>query len=453
MSDFKSSRFSRLTSLTSTVAKMGAQYALGKAQEVGQKVVNRKEELDQLAYKIKVTQELVKSMGELKGGLMKLGQMLSITEDLILPKEITELFKTLQKNAPSMSTHDLEDVFLRNFGKLPEEIFTNFERKPFAAASIGQVHKASLKTGEVVAVKVQYPKIVKAIKNDMLNIKEFDRLLKILIPSKPQIDTLLEELKRSLLAECDYLQEAKSMDHFREILNQEFLGKIIVPRVYHEFSNAEVITTEFMHGDSFEQTLEYDQVTKDYLGDLLYKSYLYSFFGHHILHTDPQTGNYLFTKEKIIMLDFGSTRIFHDDFIHWYSVLCYSMRMQDKNTFKTAVINLGINQESDADTELNKSYYLIEQIYKPFLHEGAYPIQNLNPFGLVKDYILSINLEKKKTVREEFIMLDRSNIGLFTKLKNWQASVDWHKGRLTYQIQSELEAMKKLSSNAINKVK
>ena len=441
MSDFKSSRFSRLTRLSTTVAKMGVEYALGKAQEVSQNIKNSKEEAQNIAYKIKVAQELVKSMGELKGGLMKLGQMLSITEDLILPQEISELFKTLQKNAPSMSDEDLNKVFMKNFGKKPSEIFTYFESKPFAAASIGQVHIGVLPSGEKVAVKVQYPKIVNAIKSDMLNIKEFDRLLKVLIPSKPQIDNLLEELKSSLLAECDYLQEANSIELFREIFNQEFPGKIIIPKVYREFSTNEILTTEFMTGDSFEKTMDYPQEVKDQLGELLYLSFLYCLFHSKFLHSDRQEGNYLFHKDKIIMLDFGSTRKFNDDFIHWYSLLCLSVRNLDKKIFRDCVINLGINEEFDSNEEIEKSFNLVADIYKPFLADGKYPIEDLNPFRLIKEYVSSINLEGRKAAREEFIMLDRANIGLFTKIKKWKASINWKNGRDLYQIQSENNAL------------
>jgi predicted unusual protein kinase regulating ubiquinone biosynthesis (AarF/ABC1/UbiB family) len=421
---------------------MGVEYALGKAQEVSQNIKNSKEEVENIAYKVKVAQELVKSMGELKGGLMKLGQMLSITEDLILPQEISELFKTLQKNAPSMSEEDLNKVFIKNFGKKPSEVFTYFEAKPFAAASIGQVHVAVLPSGEKVAVKVQYPKIVNAIKSDMLNIKEFDRLLKILIPNKPQIDNLLEELKTSLLAECDYVQEANSIEYFREIFRTEFSNKIIIPQVYREFSTNEILTTQFMTGDSFEKTLEYPQEIKDELGELLYESFLFCLFNSKILHTDPQEGNYLFHKDKIIMLDFGSTRKFDDDFLHWYSLLCFSVRNVDKKIFRDCVINLGINEEQDSMQEIDKSFNLVADIYKPFLADGKYPIEDLNPFRLIKDYVSSIKLEGRKAAREEFIMLDRANIGLFTKIKKWKSSINWKAGRDRYQIQSENTALK-----------
>ncbi|MFZ4712820.1 MAG: ABC1 kinase family protein [Bacteriovoracaceae bacterium] len=446
MSDFKSSRFSRLTSLSATVAKMGVGYALGKAQEVTQNLKNSKEEVENLAYKIKVAKELVKSMGELKGGLMKLGQMISITEDLILPPEISELFKTLQKSAPAMSEDDLNHVFIKNFGKLPKDLFVEFDSIPFAAASIGQVHKARLATGETVAVKVQYPKIVKAIRNDMLNIKEFDRLLKVLIPGKPQIDNMLEELKNSLLAECDYKQEAASMDFFRKILNDEFPESIFVPKVFHQFSTDEVLTSEFMIGDSFEETLNYTQEEKDELGELHYQSFLFCLFHHHILHTDPQTGNYLFQRGKLIVLDFGSTRKFDEEFVHWYALLCHAVRHEDKKIFRKCVINLGINTENDAESEIEKSFRLVEEIYRPFLPIGKYPIQDLNPFRLVKDYVLSIKLEGRQAAREEFMMLDRANIGLFTKIKKWHSSVDWNLGREKYQLASEQMALKKLSS-------
>ena len=181
-------------------------------------ISKKKKEIDELRHKVAAAREIIKQMSHLKGALMKLGQMISITEDLILPPEVSKLFRELQKSAPPMSDKDIDNVFAQSFEKKPEELFERFNRTPIAAASIGQVHRAITKKGENVAVKVQYPKIVNAIKSDFKNINQLKKLLLLLFPKAPNVDNYLEELKRTLLLECDYKLEAQNIDWFRDNL-------------------------------------------------------------------------------------------------------------------------------------------------------------------------------------------------------------------------------------------
>ena len=169
MKKFKSSQLGRLTKLGKSIVVATGHLAIDAVKNKTQEIISQNDKASELTRKISATKEIVQSMGELKGALMKLGQMISITEDLVLPPEISALFRELQKSSPPMSQNDLNSVFLKGFGKLPNEMFKSFDMLPMAAASIGQVHKAQTFEGQDVAVKVQYPKIVEAIKNDFKN--------------------------------------------------------------------------------------------------------------------------------------------------------------------------------------------------------------------------------------------------------------------------------------------
>ena len=210
-------------------------------------ISKKRKEIDELRHKVAAAREIIRQMSHLKGALMKLGQMISITEDLILPPEVSKLFRELQKSAPPMSDKDIDKVFAQSFGKKPEELFERFNRTPIAAASIGQVHRAVTKKGENVAVKVQYPKIVNAIKSDFKNINQLKKLLLLLFPKAPNVDNYLEELKRTLLLECDYKLEAQNIDWFRENLMSRVEG-IYVPKVYPSLSSEQILTLEFVEG-------------------------------------------------------------------------------------------------------------------------------------------------------------------------------------------------------------
>lgn len=420
------SKFSRLSKLGIAGLKAGSELTMGKIKN-----------LDQDIARLRATQELIKTIGEMKGGPMKIAQMLSITEDLVLPPEITKLLKSLQQDAPPMADSALKQMFQKNFGKLPEDIFLEFNPIPFAAASIGQVHLARLKTGEEVAVKVQYPNIKTAVINDLQSIDHLDTLIGIIYSKKPNVNDMIAEMKRTLVLECDYDNEKNEMIFFRKLYAKEFGQKVYVPKVFEEFSTKEILVTEFIRADKFENTMRYDQEERDFLGNLLYESFLYSFFNQEALHTDPQSGNFLFRKQQIIILDFGSTKHFPKDFVDNYAALCSCIKLKDNSLLKKILINLDINTENDTEEEFARSEKLIRSIYEPFLKSGTYPVENLNPFHFIKDYALNTKIAGRKAAREEFLLLDRANVGLFMKLKTWQARVNWEAGREKYQTPRE----------------
>ena len=166
-----------------------------------------------------------------------------------------------------MSEKDLNQVFKKSLGKLPEEVFQTFDHSPMAAASIGQVHKATLPSGELVAVKVQYPKIVNAIKSDFKNLEQLKKLITLIFPDTPDVDNYLEELKRTLLEECDYQKEANNILWFRENLMTKNTG-IYIPNVFPDFSSSQILTMEFVEGDDYETTKTYTSSQKMSLGKL-----------------------------------------------------------------------------------------------------------------------------------------------------------------------------------------
>jgi len=443
-SKFRSSKLSRLLKIGGTIAKASSQIAMDKVKRSTQDAIKMAENVQETTAKIKAAKEIIKSMGELKGGLMKVGQMISMTEDLLLPKEITALFASLQNTAPAMEASQVDKIFLRNFGKKPEEMFDSFNRKPIAAASIGQVHEAFIGKNQKVAIKIQYPKIVDAIKNDLSSIDMLDNLFSLFIPDKPQIRSMLEETRNVLLEECDYQNELNNIQFFKEKLEGEFKDRVHVPTPFPEYSSNEILTLEYVYGDNFDTTLSYNQRTKDELGELSYHIFMYSFFNLGKIHTDPQHGNFFYNQSKITILDFGSTKKFSEMFMDHYTGLLISVERSDIELFKISAIKLGMIRENDPLEYIEKQFDLIKTIYGPFLKPGIYPIEEINPFQLVKEFFNSINLKGKKAPNEEFLLLDRANIGLFSKAKAWNSYVDWEEGRKLYRYPYSVGAIKRI---------
>lgn len=421
---FVSDKLGRFTKLGKSLTKATGHMALDKLGSAIQKTVEKKEEVEELTRKAKAAREIIKSMGELKGALMKLGQMLSITEDLVLPPEISALFTELQKNAPPMPTEDIEKVFIESFGKPPNEVFYKFESKPVAAASIGQVHRAWIDENTKVAVKIQYPKIVNAIKSDFENLDALKKLVTLLYPKTPNIDSYLLELKRSLAQECDYMQEREALDFFREKATERF-PNVVIPKTYADYCSKTILTLEYLEGDDFVTSKNYSQSEKDELGQLLYDFHNFCFYELRRLHSDPQYGNYLFQRDKIIVLDFGSVRSFAKEFVEDYILLLKSIESKDLELYREVLLRFGFFDENDSEQLFRDHLEMVYDLYTPYIKEGKNGIPKVNPMDLVKGFVDKIELKGRKSPREEFLLLDRAHLGLYTKLRGWQAHIDW----------------------------
>lgn len=432
MKKFRSSKISRLTGLGKAVTKAGTQLLIDKL-ESSQSVENIR--------KIKATKEIVESMGELKGAVMKLGQMLSITEDLALPEEVVTVFKKLQSNAPTVPYEQMKNEIKKELGQNPEELFKFFEKTPIASASIGQVYKAITKDDKEIVLKVQYPNIEEAIKSDLANLDKLTKLFKIIFPNTPNIKPILEELSQSIIEECNYESEFENI----LLLKKTFFShkNIHFQTPLEEFSTRRIIASEFIQGDHYDQTKAYPQDVKNSLGTSFYEFHLDQLFQSKLMHTDPQNGNYIFNQDQIYILDCGSIKRFDTDFVMAYALLTHSLRKENKNLFIKALVFLGVIQPDDNNELIDQFFNTAKRIYLPYTKEGVYAPDKFNPVQLISGLIDGVrSLKNRPTPHEDFLMLDRSNIGIFTKLRSWQSKIDWQEGIVKYQSPTEEEAIK-----------
>ncbi len=249
----------------------------------------------------KVRQEL----GEMKGPAMKLGQMLSMQGEG-LPAEALEEFAQLQMRAPAMHATLARAQFKAALGKFPEDVFREFSPEPFAAASLGQVHRAVTMDGETVAVKIQYPAIRAAIEND------FKLLRSATLPTRltGHIPTsLLDEIERGLAQEVDYGREADNLEKFREGLRG--LKFLSIPRARREWSGDRVLTMSFIEGESLAEFLRRkpSQALRDLVGARLVEMYDVQLRRLRVIHADQHPGNFLFRRDGGIgLVDFGCVK-------------------------------------------------------------------------------------------------------------------------------------------------
>ncbi|MGH9151688.1 MAG: ABC1 kinase family protein, partial [Acidimicrobiales bacterium] len=255
-------------------------------------------------FAIRSAEDVAKVLGGMKGAIMKAGQMLSFIADG-LPPEAKAALATLQADVPPMAPSLAEGVIRDELGDDPERLFLDFELVPVAAASIGQVHRAVLRDGRVVAVKVQYPGVDRAIKSDLDNAEMLYGLFAQFALKNLEVRALVDELRARMAEELDYRHEAASQAEFAGLY--EGHPFIRIPTVVPEFSSRRVLTSEWVDGMRWDEFLERsDQAAKDRAGEVILRFAQGSIHLHGMFNGDPHPGNYRFHDDgSVTFLDFG----------------------------------------------------------------------------------------------------------------------------------------------------
>lgn len=315
-----------------------------------------------------MARRIASTMGELKGLSMKVGQMVSYL-DFALPPEAREALQTLQAQSPPMAYDVVIDVMLDEFGKTPAQLFAEFEPQAFAAASIGQVHRARLHSGERVAVKVQYPGIRKAILSDLRNASLLDRLFTLIYPNQDR-GAITEELKARLLEECDYRKEAANQIEFARLLQDE--TDVVVPRVFPELSTEHVLVTEYIDGEHFNDFCERaPQDERDQVGAVLFRTAWTCILQHHVFNADPHPGNYLLAGGKVVLLDFGCVKRYSPEFLaNWQSLIRATLEDHRKGAL-SALRSFDVIRDA---RRFNYDYYrsMMLAIYAPMITDARF---------------------------------------------------------------------------------
>jgi predicted unusual protein kinase regulating ubiquinone biosynthesis (AarF/ABC1/UbiB family) len=252
-------------------------------------------------------QRIADALGQLKGPLLKMGQAMSYMAEF-LPPEVTSILERMQNNVPAMGYFFVSKQVEADLGAPVERFFQSFERKAFAAASLGQVHRAVLKDGTPVAVKVQYPDMDKLVDSDLKTARLLIDGIRLSAGRKYDMSAMFDEARSRILEELDYRREADNAETFGRHFT-DFPG-VRVPRVYREASGHRVLTLEFMPGRTLSQAVEdgLSQDERNQYGLLLIRMFWEEYFGLGALHADPHPGNYLLHEGSIHLLDFGSIK-------------------------------------------------------------------------------------------------------------------------------------------------
>lgn len=373
---------------------------------------------------MRTAEDVTRTMGEMKGAVMKLGQVLSLMSG-VMPDELTSQLASLQADAPPMAYNLVEEVFAREFGASPQKLFRHFEKEPFAAASIGQVHRARLEDGTRVAVKVQYPGVQQAIEHDLANA---GWLISLVGAFSQGLDaaTIVRDLKEGILGELDYEREAAAQQEFAAT----FAGHafVRVPDVFRDRSTRHVLVQEYLDGAPFSATRDMTQEERNRIGEIVFRYAFGSIYRHGLFNGDPHPGNYLLLPDgKVGFIDYGCVARFDDSVVAGFLRVLNALYAHDLDAWRLAVEDLGILQR-EAPFSTDELYEHMHWYWAPILEDDVTFTPELAA-EMVRHNTQTTGLggriNQHCNVPAGMVFLTRINFGLAGLLANLRAAGNW----------------------------
>jgi predicted unusual protein kinase regulating ubiquinone biosynthesis (AarF/ABC1/UbiB family) len=316
--------------------------------------------------------KMLRTMGYLRGAVMKLGQALANFPDLI-PDQFVETLERLHFEAPPMHFALLREQVRNEIGQEPEEAFATFNPRAIAAASLGQVHRAVMKAGRDAAVKVQYPAIGRSIRSDFRNLSALLLPLRLGRGWEP-MKAQLEELRRVIERETDYQMEAECQRRACSLFYED--DSIVVPHVHDELSTRRVLTMDYLDGVHTPSFLagEPSQELRDHFGGLIFQAGCRLHYAGRLLYADPHPGNYLFQADgRLGLLDFGCVRPYSDREWECCRLCDLAIRGGDDDVVRALRSSLGLAEGEKIDAELlAKNLEYGRWMWRPYWHEGPF---------------------------------------------------------------------------------
>ena len=419
-------RAKRALQVGSLATAVSTSYAWNALKQPFQSADAKEQELFELHLKNAL--KIVEGSHELRGAFMKLIQMLSMRGDLF-PPEVLDILAVVQSSVPPMD-YDLIRVQIENeLGKAPDQLFRRFDKAAFAAASLGQVHRAQLRSGAQVVVKIQYPGVDETVEQDLKNLKVLlnilTRLARDVMRQNFDATELYQEMEQRLREELDYVNEAKNIAIFQRLFAGD--DEVLIPRVYPAFSSRRVLTLECIEGYKFQEVLApgVDRELKDWVAVKYFEITWRQICSFGVLHTDPHPGNYLITYQpRLALLDFGSVRLFPDEIRAGYRRLAQAVLGRDEKTMARCFLELGYLDPGDDPAPLVRIMYLL---FEPVLEDRPYDPRDFHAVERARQ-VTSISLRHRilKTPGHRLFLV-RALLGLESYVQQFGTVTNWHR--------------------------
>lgn len=368
-----SGRVTRMARLGSMAAGMAGAAAV---RAVGQMGRGTRPELRDLLITPGNLGRLAEELARMRGAAMKMGQLLSMDAGDVLPPELSEILARLRNDAHFMPPKQLQQVLNAGWGAGWHRAFQRFDVRPIAAASIGQVHRATLKDGREVAVKVQYPGVGRSIDSDVANVGALVRLSGLL-PKGFELSPYLEEARRQLHDETDYAREGRHLAAFGARLAGR--SAFLVPRFHADWSTAEILTMSYVAAQPIEAAASLPQEARNRIARDLIELLLTEVFTWREMQTDPNFANYQYEPEsgRIVLLDFGATRAFDPAIIDGYRRLLSAGLAGDAAGLAAGAAALGLAPRAARPEHRAQVLGMIETVFAALRSAEVYDFADL----------------------------------------------------------------------------
>ncbi len=412
----------RLAGMTASIAGKAAKNSLRHLSSDEEKRLQARSELMQ-----DVGLQIAETLGEMKGAVMKVGQIASQYKD-VFPPEVAAALEKLQKDAPPMPFGQIKAQVERELGAPLDTLFTDFEKTPFAAASIGQVHKATLPNGQKVVVKVQYPDVDANCESDLKQVRMALKIAGVLNMSRKLQEQLFDEIRQSLRDELDYTKEAQNLKIFGAFHADD--EGLIIPKVISSHSCKRILTLSEEMGDSLNVAATWDNAVKQKIAERLFHFSAGQLFELYRVHCDPHPGNFAFRPDgSVIAYDFGSIRSYSDDEVQLFRRFARHAIKGDVTALEQDLVALHIRREDDTD--------IPGTFYKEWLSIGLRPLSiepyHSGTFDFASSQVHHEVITQMRTSLKYFnqfqpsavtMMLDRTVSGQYWNLVNLGVKID-----------------------------
>jgi predicted unusual protein kinase regulating ubiquinone biosynthesis (AarF/ABC1/UbiB family) len=416
-------KIQRASKLMTTGVKVGGNYL----KYYGQKLVNPETTKDELNEQN--AEDIYDGLKSLKGSALKVAQMLSMEKN-IMPKAYVEKFSLAQFQVPPLSAPLVRKTFKKYFGDTPESLYDTFNAESVAAASIGQVHKAT-KDGKNLAVKIQYPGVAESISSDLALVKPV--AMKMFNIKGKDSDKYFREVEDKLLEETDYLLEVAQSKEITEACKN--IPNLRFPKYYEELSGERIITMDWMTGQHLSEftKINTDREKANKVGQTLWDFYMFQMHQLRRVHADPHPGNFLVDESaNLIAIDFGCIKAVPEEFYQPYFELAKLENINNPEVFLEKMYALEILKEEDSPEETKFFSELFHEMLSLFtqpFHSESFDFSDEEFFGKIAE--LSNKYSKDTEIRKmngnrgskHFLYINRTFFGLYNLMNDLGAKV------------------------------